>query len=96
VFQKNMIRSLLLMTLKGKFHKARELSRKIQSNYKYSVQELFLLLYNEITKIPLSTYAFSNLINMIADADFRAIDGRDSDIQISNLLSKLCYYSEFL
>ncbi|MHA1457342.1 MAG: hypothetical protein ACTSR5_15415, partial [Promethearchaeota archaeon] len=34
VFQKNMIRSLLLMTLKGKFHKARELSRKIQSNYK--------------------------------------------------------------
>ncbi|MBY9018586.1 MAG: hypothetical protein KGD66_07125 [Candidatus Lokiarchaeota archaeon] len=96
VFQKNLIRSLLLMTLKGKFHKARELSRKIQSNYKYSVHELFLLLYNELTKIPLSTYEFSNLINMIADADFRAIDGRDSDIQISNLLSKLCYYSEFL
>ncbi|MHA1191040.1 MAG: hypothetical protein ACTSP9_01935 [Promethearchaeota archaeon] len=96
IFQKNLIRSLLLMTLKGQFHKARELSRKIQSNYKYSVQELFSLLYNELSKIPLSTYAFSNLINMIADADFRAIDGRDSDIQISSLLSKLCYYSEFL
>lgn len=96
VFQKDMIRSLLLMTLKGKFSKARELSRKIQSNYKYTVQELFLLLYNELTKIPLSDYAFSNVINMIADADFRAIDGRDSDIQISNLIAKLCYYSEFL
>ena len=96
VFQKDLIRSLLLMTLKGQFYKARELSRKIQSNYKYTVQELFLLLYNELTKIPLSNYAFSNILNMIADADFRAIDGRDSDIQISNLLSKLCYYSEFL
>ncbi|MCJ7647015.1 MAG: hypothetical protein MUP85_00235, partial [Candidatus Lokiarchaeota archaeon] len=96
MFQKDLIRSLLLMTMKGQFQKARELSRKIQSNYKYTVQELFLLLYNELTQLPLGTYALSNLINMIADADFRAIDGRDSDIQISNLLSKLCYYSEFL
>ena len=96
VFQNNLIRSLLLMTFKGQFHKARELSRKIQSNYKYSVQDLFLLLYNELSKLPLSTYSLSLLINMIADADFRAIDGRDSDIQISSLLSKLCYYSEFL
>jgi replication factor C small subunit len=96
VFQNDLIRSLLLMTLKGQFNKARDLSRKIQSNYKYTVQELFLLLYNELIKLPLGTYALSNLINMMADADFRAIDGRDSDIQISNLLSKLCYYSEFL
>jgi replication factor C small subunit len=96
VFHKDLIRSLLLMTLKGQFHKARELSRRIQSNYKYTVQELFILLYNELTKIPLGTYALANCINVIADADFRAIDGRDSDIQISNLLSKLCYYSEFL
>lgn len=96
VFQKDLIRSLLLMTLKGQFYKARELSRKIQSNYKYTVKELFLLLYNELTKIPLSNYALSNIINMIADADFRAVDGRDSDIQISNLIAKLCYYSEFL
>ena len=95
-FQNDLIHSLLLMCLRGDFLKARELSRKIQSIYKYRVPELFLQLFQDLAKIPLSDFTYSNLMNMIADADFRAIDGRDSDIQISNLISKVCYFSEFL
>jgi replication factor C small subunit len=95
-FTNDLIHSLLLMCLRGDFLKARELSRKIQSIYKYRVPELFLLLFRDLGKIPLSDFTFSSIMNIIADADFRAIDGRDSDIQISNLISKLCYFSEFL
>ena len=96
LFQNDLIRSLLLMCLRGDFLKARELSRKIQSIYKYRVSELFLLIFQELSKLPLSNFTYSKLINIIADADFRAVDGRDSDIQTSNLLSKLCYFSEFI
>ena len=95
-FQNDLIRSLLLMALKGDFPKSRELTRKIISNYKYGTSELFELLLNEINKLPLSKYVRSKLINMLADADFRAISGRDSDIQISALISKICLFSEYL
>jgi len=95
-FQNDLIRSLLLLTLRGDFPKSREKSREILSKYKYSSQELFNLLLNELSKLPLSKFARIQLINLIADADFRAVDGRDDDIQISALLSKLCYFSENL
>ncbi|MFX0080649.1 MAG: hypothetical protein ACFE94_02750 [Candidatus Hodarchaeota archaeon] len=95
-FQNDQIRSLLLISLKGDFPKSRELARKILSNYKYTTHELFKLLLNEINKLPLSRYVRSEIINLIAEADFRALDGRDSDIQISALLSKICLFSQYL
>ncbi len=95
-FQNDLIRSLLLISLKGDFPKSRELARKILSKYKYTTHELFKLLLNEINKLPLSKYVRSEMINLIADADFRALNGRDSDIQISALLSKFCLFSQYL
>jgi replication factor C small subunit len=95
-FQIDLVKSLLLVALRGDFPKSRELSRNILSNYKYSAQELFNLLLIEVSKLPLSKFARIQLINIIAEADFRAVDGRDDDIQISALLSKLCYFSEKL
>ena len=95
-FQNNIVRSLLLLALRGDFPKARELSRNIISNYKYNAHDLFNLLLNEIMKLPLSKFTKSNLINLIADADFRALDGIDQDIQINALLSKICLFSENL
>ena len=95
-FQNDLIRSLLLLTLRGDFQKARELSRQILSNYKYNSHELFNLLLNELAKLPLSKFSRIQLINLIANADFRAINGMDNDIQISALLSKLCLFSESL
>jgi len=95
-FQNDLIKSLLLISLKGDFPKSRELARKILSNYKYTTHELFKLLLNEINKLPLSKYVRSEMINLIAEADFRALDGRDSDIQISALLSKFCLFSQYL
>jgi len=94
--QTNWVRNLLLICLKGDFLKARELSRKIQSNYKYSSQEVFKLMLKEMFKLPLSRYARVEILNLIADADFRAVDGLDTDIQISNLLAKLCDFAEIL
>ncbi len=92
----DMIRSLLIMCFKGDFRKARELSRKIQSSYKFTSQEMFHIMLNELRKLPFSTYSRIQLMNLIAEADFRAIDGRDTDIQISNLLAKLCQFSAVL
>ena len=92
----DMIKSLLIMCFKGDFRKARELSRKIQSSYKFSSQEMFQIMITELAKLPFSTYSRITLINFIAEADFRAIDGRDTDIQISNLLAKICQFSEVL
>lgn len=94
--QKELLRSLLLICFKGDFIKAREISRNIQSKYKYNAQELFNLLLIELKKFPLSKYAKIKLMNLIADADFRATDGLDTDIQISNLLAKICHLSEAL
>ncbi len=95
-FQNTLLESLLLISLKGNFPKAREIARKIISSYKYNAQEVFLLLLDEINKLPLSRFTRSKLINIIADSDFRAIGGRDNDIQISALLSKICRFSEYL
>jgi len=92
----DMIKSLLIMCFKGDFRKARELSRKIQSSYKFSSQEMFQIMLTELTKLPLSTYSRITLINFIAESDFRAIDGRDTDIQISHLLAKICQFSEVI
>jgi len=94
--KQDLMRSLLLVCFNGDFPKARELSRTIQSNYKYRSKEIFTLLLKELLKMPFSNFTRNKLINLIADADFRAIDGRDDDIQISNLLSKFCYLSEYL
>ena len=95
-FQNDLVRNLLLISLKGDFPKSRELARKILSNYNYTTHELFKLILNEINKLPLSRYARSEMINLIAEADFRALNGRDSDIQISALLSKFCLFSQYL
>ena len=95
-FQNDLIRSLLLISLKGDFPKSRELARKIITTYKYTSNELFNLLLKEINKLPLSRHVRTEMINLIADADFRAISGRDSDIQISALLSKICLFSQYL
>ena len=94
--QNDLVRGLLLMCFKGNFLKSRELSRKIQTSYKYNSQEMFQIMLTELEKIPISKYARTKILNLIAEADFRAIDGRDTDIQISNLLAKLCSFSEFL
>ncbi|MFX1316487.1 MAG: hypothetical protein ACFE9T_11525 [Promethearchaeota archaeon] len=95
-FQNDLIRNLLLMALRGDFPKSRELARTIISNYKYNPHEIFSLLLKELHKLPLSKFVRVKLINLIADSDFRAIDGIDNDIQISALLSKICLFSEYL
>ena len=95
-FQNDLIRSLLLIAFKGDFPKSRELARKIISSYKYNAHELIKLLLEEVNKLPLSRYVRSRLINLLADADYRALDGRDGDIQISALLSKICLFSDYL
>lgn len=91
-----MVRGLLLLCFKGNFLKARELSRKIQTSYKFNSQEMFQIILTELEKIPISKHPRTEILNLIAEADFRTIDGRDTDIQISNLLAKICNFSTFL
>ncbi|MBN1802112.1 MAG: AAA family ATPase [Candidatus Lokiarchaeota archaeon] len=95
-FKKDLVRSLLLMVLRGDFKKSRQLGRTILTNYRFNSNELFSHLIIELEKLPLNNYARCEIIKMIAEADFRAIDGQDGDIQVSALLSKLCLFSEYL
>ncbi|MFX1598981.1 MAG: hypothetical protein ACFFB6_00130 [Promethearchaeota archaeon] len=95
-FHIDLIRNLLMVAFKGDFPKTRELARKILFNYKFSAQELYKLILIEIYKLPLSKFTRINLINLIADSDFRSLDGRDIDIQVSALLSKICLFSEYM
>lgn len=95
-FQNDLIRSLLLVAFKGNFPKSRELVRKIISSYNYDTHELLKLILEEINKLPLSRHVRSKIINLLADTDYRALDGRDGDIQISAFLSKICLMSEYL
>ena len=95
-FRNDQIKKLLLLSLKGDFPKSRELARNIVSKYKYNAHEIFKNLLIEMNKLPLSKYVKYKIINLIAEADFRALDSRDNDIQISALLSKLCLFSEYL
>ena len=95
-FRNELIRSLLMVAFKGDFPKVRELARKILSNYKYDIHEFFKLMIDELNKLPLSKFVRSKLMNFIADSDFRALDGRDNDIQVSALLSKICLFSEYM
>jgi len=94
--QKDLVRSLLLLCFRGDFSKARDLFRKIQTSYRYSAHEIFSLLIIELLKLPISTYSKCKLIDLVSRADFRAVDGLDLDIQVSNLIAKICYYSEFM
>lgn len=95
-FHNDLIKSLLMVAFKGDFPKVRELSRKILSNYKYDINEFFKLIIDELNKLPLSKFVRCKIINYIADADFRSIMGRDNDIQVSSLFSKICLFSEYL
>ncbi|MFX1355040.1 MAG: hypothetical protein ACFFGP_13875, partial [Promethearchaeota archaeon] len=94
--QKDLVRSLLLLCFRGDFLKARDLFRKIQTSYRYSAHEIFNLLIIELLKLPISTYSKCKLIDLVSKADFRAVDGLDLDIQVSNLIAKISYYSEFM
>lgn len=88
------IEKLILASFKGDFKKTRELFRKVLSTYKYNANEFFQKVLDVINEIPLSRYAMCKLINIIGEADLRALDGRDSDIQISSLISKLSAFRE--
>ncbi|MFX1571735.1 MAG: hypothetical protein ACFFB0_03225 [Promethearchaeota archaeon] len=96
IFHNDLIKNLLMMALKGDFPKSRELARKVLSNYKYNSHELFKLLLDELHKLPLSRYTRCQLIKYISDSDFRALAARDTDIQISALISKICLFSQYL
>jgi len=93
-FKDDQIKQLLEICFKGTFPEARKLAREIVKNFKYNAQELFSKVLEELLKLPISKYTCIKLINMIADADFRSIDGQNNDIQISSLLAQLCLFSE--
>lgn len=95
-FRNELIPNLLIACFKGDFDSAREISRDIQQSLKVNAHELFSKLLEELKILPISKFSHAKLINFIADADFRAIDGLDDDIQISALLSKICLFSEYM
>ncbi len=93
-FRSTNFEAILEHCLKKEFTKARESYRKIISEMKFSTSEFLLEFLNEINKSSLSTPLKIELTNYIAETDFRSLDSRDSDIQVSALLSKICLLTE--
>lgn len=95
-FRTKEIHKLVKSCFNADFSDLRDSFRDILNKYKYNIHDFFIKFGEEIRKLPLSTYSKSHLINLIANADFRAIDGRDDDIQISNLIAKISAFAENL
>ncbi|TFF87575.1 MAG: AAA family ATPase [Promethearchaeota archaeon] len=95
-FQKEMVKELLKTSFQGNFEEARKIARNINLEYKFSAQEFFIHLTEELIKLPLSNFVKEEVLKMIGEADFRAIEGSDDDIQISSLLSKICLLSKMM
>jgi replication factor C small subunit len=95
-FQKEMVKELLKIAFQGNFEEARKIARKINSDYNFNTQEFLIHLTEELLKLPLSNFIKEEVLKMIGEADFRAIEGSDDDIQISSLLSKLCLLSKMM
>ncbi|MBN1215069.1 MAG: hypothetical protein JXA99_06440 [Candidatus Lokiarchaeota archaeon] len=95
-FKNEDIEKLILNSFKGDFKKSRIMFREILSNYKYNANELFQKMLEVIIDLPISRFEKCKLINLIGDADFRALDGIDSDIQISAFISKLNAFGEYM
>ncbi len=88
------IKELLKLILKSDFSAIRAQLRAIRREFNYSAQEVYKKLLDEIFILPLSKSIKIQYINHIAEADFKSIDGLDPDIQLSNLVSKLCLLFE--
>ncbi len=95
-FEDQKIHTLVKKCFTKDFPDLRDSFRDILSKYKYNIHEFFIRFGEEIRKLPFSTYAKSHIMNIIAKADFRAIDGRDDDIQISNLIAQLNAFAQNL
>ncbi len=95
-YQNKEVKELLLLMIKGDFKEARNKAREIISSYKYSMKEILFQILQEINKLPISRFAKIKLIDVIAEIDLRSIDGQDSDIQLSALISKISTFSESL
>ncbi|MEJ2249019.1 MAG: hypothetical protein P8Y70_03475 [Candidatus Lokiarchaeota archaeon] len=95
-FQREMVRELLTIAFQGNFEEARKIARKISSEYKFSAPEFFIHLIEELNKLPLPKFVKEKVLDMVAEADFRSLEGNDDDIQISALLSNICLLSEFM
>ncbi|TFG00140.1 MAG: hypothetical protein EU541_03205 [Promethearchaeota archaeon] len=95
-FESQEIRQFIKKCFSDDFPALRESFREILDKYKYNIHDFFIKFGEEIQKLPLSTYAKSHIMNLIANADFRAIDGRDDDIQVSNLIAEISAFAENL
>ena len=95
-FKDQEIRQLVKQCFSDDFSDLRDSFRDILDKYKYKIHDFFIKFGEEVRKLPLSMYAKSRIMNLIANADFRAIDGRDDDIQISNLIAKINAFAENL
>jgi replication factor C small subunit len=95
-FRERGINELLNFIYKGDFVKCREHIRSIRRTSNYSAREIYKKILDEVLLAPLGKKVKIQFIIHIADADFRGIDGSDDDIQLSNLISKLCLLSNKL
>lgn len=90
------VSNLLSVIYNGDFLKARQALRVYRKEFNFSAPEILKKMMDEIIQSPFSKRLKIELINFIADAEFKCIDGQGDDIQLSGLISKLCLLSDKL
>ena len=87
--RQNSVRELFTKALEGNMVSIRKTLRDIFQANALSKNEIFIELNRLITHLPLERTVRAFFIELIAQADFDAIDSNDDEIQITNLLAKM-------
>ena len=86
------IRRMIELALKKKFVEARELLTKLMYDYGMSGEDVIVQLYREIMNLDesvLPTRAKIEIVNTIAEYNFRLVEGANERIQLEALLAQL-------
>jgi len=84
------VREMLVSALKGDFSKSRTILYNLMIRRGISGVDIIRQIHSEIFNLDLPDTLIMDLSNIIAEYDFRIIEGANEDIQLSALLAQFC------
>lgn len=87
------IQFLIKEALKGNFVSARKILRETILNYGLSGLDLVKLLQKEILDLPIETKTKLEMLSLIAEVEFRIVQGSDELIQLEAFLAKISSFN---
>jgi replication factor C small subunit len=87
------VQSMIKKALEGNFIEARKTLYDLMTAYGLSGTDIIRQIHREIFKLDLSSQTQIELINLVAEYDFRLTEGANEDIQLSALLAQFTRFN---